>query len=176
MRATKTGCVILANPLGAFREARLCTSSNPASGQLSALGVRPWRPEHRNRQLPTIQERSLRSCAPALACRCLVSGFSGPLTPRGPFLRSSPRAASSSNSPNHYSALLHDVGRRHLRPAHFLSSSRHDIVSRFEVEEESLVVKYIALAFQPRLKTHCYVLLNVLSQNPNSYLLIWLPY
>jgi len=63
-----------------------------------------------------------------------------------------------------------------LRPAHFLSSSRHDIVSRFEVEEESFVVKYVALAFRPGLKTHRYVLLNVLSPNSYSYLLIWLPY
>jgi len=56
----------------------------------------------------------------------------------------------------------------------FLSSSRHDIVSIFEVEEEFFIVEHIAVAFQPGLKTHCYVLLNVFSPDPNGYLLIWL--
>jgi len=45
----------------------------------------------------------------------------------------------------------------------------------FEVEEEFLIVKYIAVAFQPGLKTHCYVLLDVISPNPNGYSLTWFP-
>ena len=56
-----------------------------------------------------------------------------------------------------------------------LSFSRSDFVGIFEVEEEFLVVKYIAVAFQPGLETHGYVLLDVLSPNPDGYFLIWFP-
>ena len=49
---------------------------------------------------------------------------------------------------------------------------RYEIVSVFEVEEEFLIVKHISVALRPGLESQCYVLLNVISPNPNGYLLI----